>query len=330
MDTRKVQEMGHGTVLVSLPKKWAKNNGIVGGATIAVEEISPSRILVHPIESGGNRPKEVTIEYPRESLAYVLNEITGAYLLGYEIIRISGNETITREDRERLLTVIKRLVGLEIMDEDAKSITTQFLPEPSVLDPEKMVRRMAKLTQGMLRDTRDGLMEKDRKVLSLVAERDDEVDRLYFLLVRAIRTATIDPAVAERYHLAPVECLDYRVLASFLESLGDTMAELSKRVLEELPPKEIGKRFAPIFTKLEEMEDLAIRSFLSRRMSQAHGTYLELEAMEKDVVALSSSMAQSEGISTKAMVDLLSLVERMSKIFKDISDLALPTYVFQR
>lgn len=37
-----------------------------------------------------------------------------------------------------------------------------------------------------------------------------------------------------------------------------------------------------------------------------------------------------EGISAKAMVDLLSLVERMSKTFIDIFDLALPTYVFQQ
>ncbi len=330
METRKVQEMGHGTVLVSLPKKWAKNNGIAGGTTVAVEEISPRRLLIHPIESGLVRPKEVKIEYPRENLAYVINEITGAYLLGYETIKVAGKQVIAREDREQLRSAIRRLVGLETMDEDAKSITTQFLPEPSALDPEKIVRRMASLTQGMLRDTRDGLVERDQKVLSLVSERDDEVDRLYFLLVRAIRTATIDPVIAERYHLEPVECLDYRVLASFLESLGDTIAELSKRALEEPPPKEIGKKFAAMFTKLEQMEDLAIRSFLSRRTSQAHGTYVELEAMEKEILELTSSTAQTEGISAKAMVDLLSLVERMSKTFRDIFDLALPTYVFQQ
>ncbi len=322
--------MGGGTVLISLPKGWAKKNGIIKGATIAVEEISPRRLLVHPIESPGDRSREVTIDYPRENLAYVLNEITGAYLLGYDTIRIAGKQVITREDRDRLKGMISRLVGLEIMDEDAKSVTTQFLPEPSILDPEKIVRRMASLTQGMLRDTRDGLVEGDQKLLSLVSERDDEVDRLYFLLVRAIRTATIDTQVAERFHLAPVECLDYRVLASFLESLGDTVAELSRRALGELPKREIGKKFAAMFSKLEQMEDLAIRSFLSRRTSQAHGTYMELEAMEREILELTSSTAQMEGISTKAMLDLLSLVERMSKTFRDIFDLALPTYVFQQ
>jgi len=330
MNTRKVLEMGKGTVLVSLPKQWAKNNGIVRGTSIEVEEISPRRLLLHPIgESGASKPKEVTVEYPKENLVYVLNEITGAYLLGYETIKVAGRQVINREDREQLRLAIRRLVGLEIMDEDAKSMTVQFLPEPSALDPEKIVRRMVSLTQGMLRDTKDGLVEKDQKILSLVAERDDEVDRLYFLLVRAIRTATIDPVVAERYHLAPVECLDYRVLASFLESLGDTIAELSKRVVDELPPKEIGRKFAPIFIKLEEMEDLAIRSFFSRRMAQVHGSYAQLQSMEKELQTYLSTTAQLETISPKMMVDLLSLVERISKLFVDISDLSLPTYAFQ-
>ena len=51
---------------------------------------------------------------------------------------------ITREDRERMKTTIRRLVGLEIMDEDSKSMTLQFLPEPSTLDPEKIVEAVEK------------------------------------------------------------------------------------------------------------------------------------------------------------------------------------------
>ena len=117
------------------------------------------------------------------------------------MIKIEGSQTISREDREKVKAVIRRLVGLEIMDEDSKSLTLQFLPEPSTLDPEKIVRRMGSLTRGMLRDAREALVGEDRKMMSLIAERDDEVDRLYFLLVRAIRTATIDTEVARRYDL---------------------------------------------------------------------------------------------------------------------------------
>jgi hypothetical protein len=177
---------------------------------------------------------------------------------------------------------------------------------------------------------REGTEQGDPKILSLVTERDDEVDRLYFLLVRAIRTATIDPELAERFSLAPVECLDYRVLASFLESLGDSIAELARRLHDEIITKEFARNFEAMLKGLEEMEELAIRSFLGRRTNRSRGAYLELEAMERDVSELSTRTAQLPGISTGAAVDVLSLVDRIAKIFKDISDLSLPTYAFQR
>ena len=98
MDTRKVLEMGGGTVLISLPKDWAKKNGIVRGSTVAVEEITPRRLLVRPIDGGAtsNGTKEVVIEYPRENLSYVTNDVTGAYLIGSNLTRIEGKKVITR------------------------------------------------------------------------------------------------------------------------------------------------------------------------------------------------------------------------------------------
>jgi phosphate uptake regulator len=327
LDTRKVLEMGGGTVLISLPKAWARKNGIVRGSSVAVEAVSPSRLMVRPVGGREAEPREVVIDYPRRNLRDVTNDITGAYLMGSNVIRIEGRQVIAREDRQRLKAAIARLVGLEIMDEDSKRITLQFLPEPAALDPEKIVRRMASVLQGMLRDSAEG-MRQDRGLLTLVGERDDEVDRLYFLLVRAIRTATIDPEIAERYRLAPIECLDYRVLASYLESLGDTITEFSRRAAGEKLGEEVERELADFFGILEKMGDVAVSSFLARRRGQGARTYAEVGAMRDEVGDLSRRMVRTKGVSTGSMVDLLSLLERVASIFVDVSDLALPTYRF--
>jgi phosphate uptake regulator len=330
MDTRKVLEMGGGTVLISLPKSWAKRNGVVRGSSVAVEEISARRLMVRPLGEKGEKPeeKEVVIEYPRENLSYVTNDVTGAYLMGSNAIRIEGKRMISREDRGRLKAAVTRLVGLEIVDEDSKGMTMQFLPDPAVLDPEKIVRRMASLISGMLRDSGEGVRH-DRALLSLVGERDDEVDRLYFLLVRTIRTATIDPEVAERYQLAPIECLDYRVLASYLESLGDAIADFSKRAGEETFGREVGAQLVQFLDTLEKMGDVAISSFLARRRVQPRQTHSEVAAMRERLGELSKGMVGMKGTFTGMMVDLLALLERVASIFVDISDLALPTYQFR-
>src|SRR5712692_11397159 len=120
--------MGKGTLLVSIPKGWAKKNKLTKAATVVVEELSERRLIVRPLEEKALQ-EEIVVDYPREDLTYVINDVTGAYLLGYDIIRIQAKSVVTREDRERLKSTIGRLIGLEIMDEDSKKFTLQFMLE---------------------------------------------------------------------------------------------------------------------------------------------------------------------------------------------------------
>ena len=325
MDARKVLEMG-GSFLISIPKDWAKRNGVSKGDTVVVEELSERRLVIRPIEQSEGAPKEVEVDYPREDLTYVINDVTAAYLLGYDIIRVQGRTVMTREDRERLKSTIGRLIGLEIIDEDSKKMTLQFLLEPTGLTPERIAKRMIGIIEGMIKDTGDGVATQDPKVLALVAERDDELDRLYFLLVRAVRTAAMNQDVAQRFALTPVEILDYRVLASFLESVGDTIAELSNTLAEELPSKDVAGDLVGRLKKLETMESLSIQSFLARKVSRTRGAYLQMASLSNEVSELSTRIARRPEAKGGNTVELVGLLERASSLFVDISDLSAPNY----
>ncbi|MDA4125174.1 MAG: phosphate uptake regulator PhoU [Thaumarchaeota archaeon] len=325
MDARKVLEMGGGTLLISLPKAWVKKNGVRKGATVAVEELSGRKLLVRPIEDAEEKPREIELEYPGEDFGHVANDLTSAYLLGYDLIRIVGKKVISREDRAMLKATMGHLVGLEIMDEDAKKITIQFLLEPSAIIPERIVRRMSSILGGMLRDTAEGLTKGDSKLLGLVAERDDEVDRLYFLLVRAIRAAIMRPEVAEGYGLSPVDVLDYRVLASFLESEGDAVAELSKDLRAARSSKELSRRYSSCVAKLEQMTDLATQAFLSRRASRLRTINAKVNGLADEVTESLASIGQLPAAEGNHMVKILGTLERASKLLVDVSDLAVIT-----
>ena len=315
-----------GSFLISIPKDWAKRNGVSKGDTVVVEELSERRLVIRPIEQSEGAPKEVEVDYPREDLTYVINDVTAAYLLGYDIIRVQGRMVMTREDRERLKSTIGRLIGLEIIDEDSKKMTLQFLLEPTGLTPERIAKRMMGIIEGMIKDTGDGVATRDPKVLALVAERDDELDRLYFLLVRAVRTAVMNQDVAQRFALTPVEILDYIVLASFLESVGDTIAELSKKLAEELPSKDVAGDLVGSLKKLETMESLSMQSFLARKVSRTRGAYLQMASLSNEVSELSTRIARRPEAKGGNTVELVGLLERASSLFVDISDLSAPNY----
>ncbi|QQG49196.1 MAG: phosphate uptake regulator PhoU [archaeon] len=326
MNARKVLEMGGGTYLVSIPKAWAKKNGITKGATVSVEELSGRKLLLRPIEDVQEKPKEVVIEYPGEDLAQVRNDLTGAYLLGYDVIRIQGRNVISREDRAGIKATMGRLVGLEIMDEDSKRMTVQFLLESSAIVPERIVRRMSGLLEGMLRDTLEGLAKGDRKLLAIVGERDDEVDRLYFLLVRATRDAIIRPGVAESYGLTPVDVLDYRVVASFLESVGDAVTELSKRLNASPTSKQASRAYGSCVSRLIEMNELATKAFISRRAGRLGSPNLKVQSLAGEVNALIAEASSRQGGEGSGVAEILGSLDRVSKLLVDVSDLAVITH----
>ena len=325
MPGRKAIEMGEGTILVSLPKDWIRKNGIRKGDTLSVEELSGRKLLIRPYEGGQEEPKQIVVDYPGDDVSQVTNDVTGAYLLGYDIIKVAGSKVISREDRARIKATIGRLVGLEIMDEDSKRITMQFLLEPTAIIPERVVRRMSGLLDGMLKDTAEALAKGDLKLLALVGERDDEVDRLYFLLVRATRAAIVRPEVAEGYGLSPVDLLDYRVLASFLESVGDAVSELSHKLQAGAGSKQIAREYSNCVRKLMMMNDLATQAFISRRAGRPRTINAKVNALAREVteaLAGVTKLPTGDGANT---AETLASLERVSKLLVDVSDLAVIT-----
>jgi phosphate uptake regulator len=317
--------MGRGTIVVSLPKDWVKRNGIKKGADISVEELSARKLLVRPYENREEEQKKIVIQYGGEDFGEVANGVTGAYLLGYDLIKIAGSKVISREDRQTIKETMRRLVGLEILDEDAKNITFQFLLEPTAITPEKIVRRMSGLLDGMLNDTSEALSKRDSKLMALVSERDDEVDRLYFLLVRVTRAAVVRPEVAERYGLSPVDLLDYRVLASFLESTGDAVTELSRKLHDSPGSKQVSRGYSECVARLKEMNDLATQGFLSRRAGRPRTVSKRMGLLAQEVSARLAAIAKEPSGEAPSVAEILASLERVSRLLVDVSDLAVIT-----
>jgi phosphate uptake regulator len=322
---RKAIEMGEGTILVSLPKEWIRKNGIKKGDTLSVEELSGGKLMVRPLEGGEEEPKQITIEYPGDDLSQVTNDVTGAYLLGYDVIKVVGSRVISREDRAAVKATIGRLVGLEIMDEDSKRMTMQFLLEPTAIIPERIVLRMSGLLDGMLKDMAEGLAKGDQKLLALVGERDDEVDRLYFLLVRATRAAIVRPEVAERYGLSPVDLLDYRVLASFLESIGDAVTDLSHKLHDRASPRRLAREYSSCVSKLTAMNDLATQGFISRRAGRQRTINRQVSALAQEIAEKLTAIAKIPTDNGAETAETLAALDRVSKLLVDVSDLAVIT-----
>lgn len=322
MEIRRLQEMGGATLLVSIPKSWVRGKLLKKGSVVSIEETTDGGLLIYPVKSDSERQeKEIEIENPsRFGNGRTPSEVTAAYLLGYDLIRVKGKIRISSDDRERIITSIKRLIGLEIVEEDQRSITSQFLVDNTVVEPSKIVRRISSLVRAMITDTLNHIINRDTTSFETVAQRDDEIDRLHFLLVRLIRNAVRDPRAAGKYGLSPIDCLDYRVATGSLETAGDYAVELSN-VVSTLGPiqNEILDLVTQISALLDSIQLNTLSCFLSKDFEIAKRVfeeYAQLEIVLNDFRVVSATSPN--------LLHLAETMERIARSERDVADLVSP------
>src|SRR5579872_540196 len=324
MQIRRLQEMGGATLLVSLPKEWAKLASLKKGSVVSLEPSSDGGLTIYPVREGADtkEEKEITITYPSKySSENLANEITGAYLYGYDLIRVRGDRRISIEDREKIVSSIKLLIGLVVVDEDALSITSQFLVDNAAVEPSKIFRRISSIVRAMISDTLKQLTSGDVTKFESVAQRDDEVDRLHFLLVRLIRTAIREPRAASKFGLSAIDCLDYRVAASSLETAGDYAVELSNSVSRlGTIPRAVQERIAEIRDLLDGVQSNAVRCFTQRDFKLAQLVLEDSYKLEK----LVTTLREVSNDYPAEILHLADTIERIARCQRDIADLVSP------
>ncbi len=273
--------------------------------------------------------KEVEIPYPLSKEDSVVANITGAYLLGYDLIRIKGKSTISIKDRENIRASMRSLVGIEIIDEDAKTITTQILLDESSVNPQKILKRMSSIAQGMFIDVLDMLQNTDQ--LASVVDRDSEINRQYFLLVRLIRSAIVDKRLAATFNLADMDILDYRLAANIIENAGDTIVDITNTISKSMAFKTIAKShfnlIYDIAKDIEEIQTKSVDAFVSNDRTLAITTIQHhkklLKKMQNARIPKGTALKETEILP---FLDLLQGIENYAKSWSDILDLIQPSY----
>src|SRR5205807_571417 len=202
---------------------------------LSYQHLNDGRLLLSPKIDEERAPLEVVLD----ASPFVRREIIERYLLGYDIIRVQSKDSFSPDIREEVRRTTKRLVGLEVLEEDSKRIVLQCLVEPSLLNPERILRRLEMLSMPMQLDSVQAFVSSNAELAKGVVERDEEVDRWYFLLVRLVRAAISDTYLLEKIKVSSVDCLDFRLLASYIETFADYSVTIAENTQDGVTiPKE--------------------------------------------------------------------------------------------
>jgi len=322
-ELRKVQRTPSGTFFVCLPKTWAQNYGLERGSVVSVNETSDGKLLLDPEYKVVPSPRTVTLN----TGPYLSREIIGKYLLGFDIIRVETKDKISFEARDTIKNTVSRLVGLEIVEEDYSRIVLQCLLEPSGFPPEKILRRGYAIAAGMHRDGVNAIIDGDLHLAKGIMARDDEVNRLYFLLVRILRTIIQNPSLSENLGVRPIDCLDYRLAASLVEAIGDECVQIAAKALELKGTefsKDLKKALVNFHSYCFKAHENAVKAFLEGEIGLAEDVR-ELRKSVETVFANIEKMAQEQSLGI--VPHILAVASFMKQIYEhsvDIADLVMP------
>ena len=220
---------------------------------------------------------------------------------------------------------MRRLVGMEIVDEDSSNVNVHFLLDATTLSPEKILKRMGSIALGMFRDTLNTLTSEDKTVLQTIPNRDDEIDRQYFLLVRLIRSTMVDKKLANALNLENIDILDYRIAANLLEAAGDTIVELANSIASLSLMKNDLEKIYNATKEIEKIHEKSIDAFIENNRSLAIEAITLHRNYQKKIMDIRSSLEPKKQISV-GILDLVYTFERLARCWADMADLVKPVY----
>jgi phosphate uptake regulator len=323
---RRLQQIGS-SILVSLPSPWIKSNNLKKGSIVPVHINRDNSISIFPSEDDvADKIKELTIPYSSVSMDMLVNQVYGGYLLGYDMIRIKASSQISFEDSDRIKKAMRKLVGLEIVDEDGFHISAQFLLDADTLDAEKILRRMSAIVAGMYRDMLEAIKLKENSgIRKVISGRDDEVDRQYFLLVRLIRSAMMDQKLAGKLDLSNIDILDYRIAANLLESAGDYIVDLTNAI--DLSHIKAIDEIVEAGVLVEKMHEKSVAAFVNKNRSESNAVVKIYDEFIEIINSIKSRVDSKNLESTVAVLNLIHSMDKIARCWVDVADLVKPVHL---
>jgi phosphate uptake regulator len=306
---------------------WIKNNNLKKGNIVPLHINRDNSISIFPSEDDmADKIKELTIPYPSVSMDMLVNQVYGGYLLGYDMIRIKASSQISFEDADRIKKAMRKLVGLEIVDEDGFHMSAQFLLDADTLDAEKILRRMSAIVAGMYRDMLEAIkLKQNSSIRKVISGRDDEVDRQYFLLVRLIRSAMMDQKLAGKLNLSNIDILDYRIAANLLESAGDYIVDLVNAI--DLSRIKAIDEIVEAGVLVEKMHEKSVAAFVNKNRSESNVIVKTYDNFMQIINSVKRSVDSKNLESTIAVLNLIYSMDKIARCWVDVADLVKPVHL---
>ena len=231
VEYRKLQVTGGSTYIVSLPKRWIKENNLKPSDTVGIEHLSSGEIQISPKENKNLR-RTVDLDlakYPRGAL---YDYLIGIYVSGADLITIRDKTGLGIKERRIIRQFLRDTRGMEISLDEDNSITIVSLLNPNELPLQVSLNRMYLLVTSLVEDSYGVLSGEDVEELSDHDDRERQIDARRLLVDRQVAMALNSPHIERALGINRYQAMQHGAMSHYLERMGDHAYQFAKLVFE--------------------------------------------------------------------------------------------------
>lgn len=326
MEARKVYVSGGSTYVISLPKKWVKKTNLKAGDSLIVTEHGSSLMIETSIIENESRIKEINISQIKSSDA-LERLLIAFYLVGYDTIKIKLDRKDHLSYREIIRKIMDYLIGVEIVEDTNEEMTLEIMLDYKRMSTKQILQRMFSIDRSMLLDLGKALKNIDIGLAKDIIAREKEIDRLYFLVVRQLKSAVEYQQIAEKLGIEfQRDCLGYRIVVKVLERIADHIENMAKSyiLLSEIQKEVNLNDFIEITYSIVTIFEKSVQSLFTRNNEMAEKVFQELKKIEKSQSDISKGLFKIEDIQAAILVKaMLDSIGRIASYSGDIAEVAI-------
>jgi len=300
-EVRRLQKIGYSTLSISIPSEFVKDLGLQGGDNLLVREEADGTLRLIP-KTSERRVSRASIRADQLGSEDLISKLViGCYALGYDTIEVVGKDGLSESAADQAVKTMRRLRGLEVVESQRNKVVAQSFMDPTKFPVDSLIKRLQILVSRSLGNVIEALESGTTGRLNEVRRIQDEVDELYWLIVRQLLVALSRREIAGEIGIeSPLHASGDRVTAKTLEQIGSVILDLADEIVRQ---KGRGARIdASVLSGIEK---------LARRAQESFNTTVE-SLLSPDITLVQKSMElvdETLGMEREITHELLESVE---------------------
>jgi len=282
-ESRRVQKVGYNSLSISIPKQYVKDMNLKQGDSLLFREDSDGTLRLIPATKAREETKATVRAEQAGSPEMLARLIVGAYALGYDTIEVSGREPLDHVTTSQVLNTVKRLRGMEVVESDVRHIVAQSFIDPTKFPVDSLIKRLQMLVSGSLERVTESLDLKQTGGLNGVGSVKEEIDELYWLILRQLLVALNRRELASEIGIeSPLHASGDRVSAKTLDEIGGMIQDIAQELA----------RLRGLGTNMDPQVTAALRK-LATKAGEAFNTTIE-SLLTPDIKLIGNSLVLVE------------------------------------